>query len=75
MNAVNFSYLISIKYYDSQMKTAREAWEKIKTVDSMVTLFHRSLRHDDEYYEYECAKCDGDVRSNHALFLCQAIGT
>ena len=29
------------------MKTAREAWEKVKTVDSMVTLFHCSLRHAD----------------------------
>ena len=33
--------------YDSQMKTAREAWEKVKTVDSMVNLFHCSLRHAD----------------------------
>jgi hypothetical protein len=29
-----------------QRQTARDVWEKIKTVDSMVTLFHCSLRHE-----------------------------
>jgi hypothetical protein len=28
------------------MKTARDAWEKVKCVDTMVTLFHCSLRHE-----------------------------
>jgi hypothetical protein len=44
------------------MKTARDAWEKVKTVDSMVTLFHCSLRH-----EMKCRSCDTILEFDNAL--------
>ena len=44
------------------MKTAREAWEKVKTVDSMVNLLHCSLR-----YELKYHSCDTMLEFDAAL--------
>ena len=46
----------------SGLKTAREAWEKVKTVDSLVTLFHCSLRH-----ELKFQSCDTMLEFDTAL--------
>ncbi|KAL7544103.1 hypothetical protein ACHAXR_013581 [Thalassiosira sp. AJA248-18] len=46
----------------SGMKTAREAWGKVKTVDSMVNLFHCSLRHELKYHS-----CDTMLEFDAAL--------
>ena len=51
----------------SGLKTAREAWEKVKTVDSLVTLFHCSLRH-----ELKFQSCDTMLEFDTALSIsCQ----
>ncbi|KAL3802897.1 hypothetical protein ACHAW5_006192 [Stephanodiscus triporus] len=46
----------------SGMKAARDAWEKVKTVDSMVTLFHCSLRHEMKYQS-----CDTLLEFDNAM--------
>jgi len=46
----------------SGMKTARDAWEKVKTVDSMVNLFHCSLRHELKHHS-----CDTMLEFDAAL--------
>jgi len=52
------SYALSMSgNHTSGVKTAREAWEKVKTVDSMVNLFHCSLRYHscDTMLEFDAA--------------------
>ena len=44
------------------MKTAREAWAKVKSVDSIVTLFHCSLRHENKHNS-----CDTMLELDNAL--------
>lgn len=44
------------------MKTAREAWAKVKSVDSMVTLFHCSLHHEIKHHS-----CDAMLELDNAL--------
>lgn len=44
------------------MKAARDAWEKVKTVDGMVTLFHCSLRHEMKY-----RSCDTLLELDNAM--------
>lgn len=44
------------------MKTAREAWGRVKTVDSMVTLFHCAVRHELKY-----SSCDTMLELDSAL--------
>lgn len=50
------------------LKTARDAWEKTKTIDSMVTLFHCSLRQEVENHSGD-TKLEFDAALNELLSL------